>query len=261
MKGIILAGGHGTRLHPVTRAVSKHLLPVYNKPMIYYPLATLMLAGIRDILIITKPEDRPAFERLLATGAEWGLRIAYAAQSEPKGIAEAVTIGADFIDGERFVLILGDNIFFGAGLGERLRHACENNRGATVFAHHVRNPEAYGVVAFDAAGKPLSIEEKPKNPQSHWALTGLYVYEPDAIERARALRPSPRGELEITDLNRAYLDAGKLNLERLTRGYCWMDMGTPENLLAASDYVRTIEDRQGLRVCDPNEVARLNGWV
>lgn len=261
MKGIILAGGHGTRLRPMTIAVSKHLLPVYNKPMIYYPLATLMLAGIRDILIITKPDEQAAFKKLLGTGSDLGIKLTYEIQDNPKGIAQAITIGADFIGNSSFTLILGDNIFFGAGLGEQIRNGQINTDGGTIFAYRVSNPEAYGVVTFDENETPLALEEKPKEFLSNWAVTGLYVYTPDAVDLVRTMKPSVRGELEITDLNKLYLKQNRLKLSLLSRGYCWMDMGTPENLLAASDYVRTIENRQGLEVCNPQEVSKMYGWI
>ncbi len=261
MKGIILAGGHGTRLHPMTKAVSKHLLPIYNKPMIFYPLASLMLAGIRDFLVITKTDDQPLYRRLLGKGEDFGVNISYAIQDEPAGIAQAVTIGAEFTGGDTFSLVLGDNIFFGAGLGTRIEQALKHNDGATVFAYHVANPRAYGVVTLDDQGKPVTIEEKPANPQSNWAVTGMYVYGPDAASMVRGMKPSARGELEITDLNRLYLEQGRLNVELFGRGYAWLDMGTPQNLLDAADFVRTIEERQGLQVCNPLEIAETHGWI
>lgn len=261
MKGVILAGGMGTRLHPMTIAVNKHLLPIYNKPMIYYPLATLMLAGIRDILVISHSDSLPLFKRLLGDGSAWGVRLSYAVQDKPNGIAEAVTISADFTGQDTFVLTLGDNILFGAQLGARLKNAIEQNEGATIFAHHVSDARAYGVVSFDENGKPLTLEEKPQNPKSNWAVTGIYVYGSDAADMVKSLKPSARGELEITELNRLYLEQGRLNLDLFARGYCWLDMGTPENLLDAAEFVRTIESRQGLMVCDPHEIGIRNGWI
>lgn len=261
MKGIILAGGNGTRLHPITKAVSKHLLPIYNKPMIYFPLASLMLAGIREILLITKSEDVPLYQRLLGDGSEFGIKMSYETQDKPEGIAQAVTIGEKFTDGKPFTLILGDNIYFGAGFGARLSDAIKNNEGSTVFAYQVANPRAYGVVNMDENFKPLEIVEKPADPKSNWAVTGLYVYGADAATMVKGMKPSPRGELEITDLNRLYLEQGRMKVEVLGRGFCWLDMGTPQNLLDASDFVRTIEERQGLQVCDPLEIAANHGWI
>ena len=260
-KGIILAGGAGTRLHPLTLAVSKQLLPVYDKPMIYYPLSTLMLAGIRDILVINTPHEQALFQRLLGDGAGWGIRIHYAVQPEPRGLAQAYTIGRDFVAGEPSCLILGDNIFHGHGLTEVLRRAAARASGATVFGYWVHEPERYGVAEFDAGGRVVGIEEKPVQPKSHYAVTGLYFYDGRASEHAAALEPSARGEYEITDLNRRYLAEGALAVEKLGRGYAWLDTGTHESLLQAANFIETLEQRQGLRVSCPEEIAFNNGWI
>jgi glucose-1-phosphate thymidylyltransferase len=260
-RGIILAGGSGTRLYPATRVVSKQLMPVFDKPMIYYPLSTLMLAGIREILIISTPHDMPLFERLLGDGKDWGLRFEYAVQAEPNGIAYALLIAEPFLDGQPSCLILGDNIFYGHQISQQLQQTNLQTDVATVFAYHVRDPERYGVVTLDAAGKPLDIVEKPKQPQSNWAVTGLYFYDAEAPQVAREQKPSPRGELEITDVNRAYLQRGKLNVARLGRGFAWLDTGTHESLLEAATFVSVIEARQGLKVACPEEIAWRMGHI
>lgn len=260
-KGVLLAGGSGTRLYPVTRAVCKQLLPVYDKPLVYYPLTTLMLAGIREILIVTTPEDRGQFERLLGDGSQWGLSLHYAVQPRPEGLAQALLIAERFLDGSHCCLILGDNIFFGHYLRVALKLAVRRTKGATVFGYRVADPERYGVVVLDARGRPLEIEEKPAQPRSNYAVTGLYFYDPRAVEIAKTLRPSPRGELEITDVNRAYLEAGELVVERLGRGYAWFDAGTHDSLLQAAEFVRTLQERQGFQIACPEEIAYLQGWI
>ncbi len=259
--GIILAGGSGTRLYPLTLTLSKQLLPVFDKPLIYYPLTTLMLAGVRDCLVITTPEHKEQFESLLGDGRQWGITLDYAVQAEPRGIAEALLIGEGFIAGRPSCLMLGDNIFFGHALRVDLARAARRTQGATVFGYRVADPERYGIVGFDAAGRVVSLEEKPAKPASSYAVTGLYFYDRDAVALAREVRPSARGELEITDVNRAYLAAGRLSVERLGRGYAWFDAGTPDSLLQAATFVRTIEERQGFQIACPEEVAYLMGWI